>query len=82
MALSLRFFPVEFMKTLKSDGTSPTDISGPSHEQIARRAYELWEERGRPHGSDEEDWHRAEHELQHQPDAPADTPSAAKEMSA
>ena len=30
---------------------------------IAVRAYELWLERGRPHGSDQEDWFRAEIEL-------------------
>jgi monoterpene epsilon-lactone hydrolase len=38
----------------------------PSREEIAQRAYQLWEERGRPHGSDEEDWHRAERELRRQ----------------
>jgi hypothetical protein len=32
-------------------------------EQIKRRAYELWCERGCPDGSADEDWHRAEHEL-------------------
>ena len=71
------------MKTPKPGqlGNGSTDIAGPSHEQIARRAYELWEERGKPHGSDEEDWHGAEHELQHQFDAPADMPSATKETS-
>ena len=37
---------------------------GPSHEEIALRAYQLWEERGKPHGSDEEDWHLAERQLQ------------------
>lgn len=33
------------------------------HEQIAERAYFLWEERGRPLGSPEIDWQRAEREL-------------------
>jgi monoterpene epsilon-lactone hydrolase len=42
----------------------------PSREEIAQRAYQLWEERGRPHGSDEEDWHRAEHELRRRSAAP------------
>jgi hypothetical protein len=32
-------------------------------EEIARRAYELWQQRGSPHGSDADDWHRAEREL-------------------
>jgi Protein of unknown function (DUF2934) len=30
---------------------------------VERVAYRLWEERGRPHGSPEEDWYRAEHEV-------------------
>ena len=36
----------------------------PSHEEIARLAYTYWESRGRQHGSPEEDWYRAERELQ------------------
>jgi hypothetical protein len=32
-------------------------------EEIARRAYQLYEQRGRGHGSDREDWLRAEREL-------------------
>ncbi len=30
---------------------------------VATRAYELWQERGRPIGSDQEDWFKAENEL-------------------
>ena len=37
--------------------------AGPSHEQIARRANELYVERGRQEGHDVEDWLRAESEL-------------------
>jgi hypothetical protein len=33
------------------------------HEQIAALAYTLWQERGCPEGSAEEDWFRAEKEL-------------------
>jgi hypothetical protein len=33
------------------------------HEQIAALAYALWQERGCPEGSPEEDWFRAEAEL-------------------
>jgi hypothetical protein len=64
------------MKTPEPDQLSrtSTDVPGPSHEEIARRAYQLWEERGKPLGSDEENWHRAEHELHHQSAAPDDTP--------
>lgn len=31
-----------------------------SHEQIARRAYQIWEANGRPAGTDCEDWFEAE----------------------
>jgi hypothetical protein len=30
-----------------------------NHDEIARLAYRFWEERGRPDGSPEVDWHRA-----------------------
>ena len=33
-------------------------------QEIARLAYEFWEARGCPHGSPEEDWLRAERDLQ------------------
>jgi hypothetical protein len=32
-------------------------------QQIAQRAYALFEQRGAAHGQDADDWHRAEHEL-------------------
>jgi hypothetical protein len=35
----------------------------PSHADIAARAYELWQAKGCPEGSGEEDWHRAAEEL-------------------
>jgi hypothetical protein len=35
----------------------------PSHEQIARRAYELFLARGAGHGQHEQDWAQAEREL-------------------
>lgn len=41
------------------------------HEEIARLAYAHWEERGCPLGSPEEDWFRAECELQKQAAAAA-----------
>jgi hypothetical protein len=34
-----------------------------SDDEIARKAYSLWEHRGRPVGSPEEDWYRAKDEL-------------------
>jgi hypothetical protein len=36
---------------------------GPTQEQIARRAYELFAARGGEHGHDVEDWLQAEREL-------------------
>lgn len=35
----------------------------PTDEQIRRRAFELWERRGRQGGNPEEDWRQAEREL-------------------
>jgi len=32
-------------------------------EKIAMRAYEKWCKRGRPHGTDKQDWTEAENEL-------------------
>jgi len=43
-------------------------------DQIAARAYQLWEERGCPIGSPEVDWYQAEQELR---GAPAGTATAA-----
>jgi hypothetical protein len=37
----------------------------PVHIYIQRLAYQFWEDRGRPCGSSEEDWFRAERELRH-----------------
>jgi hypothetical protein len=37
----------------------------PNTEDIARLAYSLWESRGRPIGSPEEDWFLAEQQLNH-----------------
>ena len=33
------------------------------HEKIAMRAYEKWCKKGRPHGTDKQDWMEAEQEL-------------------
>ncbi len=35
----------------------------PDHDTIARKAYELWMERGQPDGSPERDWFEAEEQL-------------------
>jgi hypothetical protein len=36
----------------------------PTHDEIARRAYQLFEKRGAAHGQDRDDWLQAERELQ------------------
>jgi|SRR5271157_1549122 len=38
-------------------------LAAPSHDDIAARAYELWQAKGRPAGSAQEDWLRAAEEL-------------------
>lgn len=43
--------------------TEPKSSSRPSHEQIARRAYEIFLSRNGAEGSPEQDWLRAEREL-------------------
>ena len=35
------------------------------HAETEKLAYQFWEERGRPSGSSEEDWFRAEQQLKH-----------------
>jgi hypothetical protein len=39
-------------------------VSALGGEDIARLAYQIWEERGRPIGSAEVDWYEAERQLQ------------------
>jgi len=50
----------------------------PSGEEIARRAHELYLERGGEHGKDVEDWVSAEKELSDEPVARATKTSAAQ----
>jgi hypothetical protein len=42
----------------------------PTHEQIAERAYEIWQEHGSHHGAHEADWFQAEQELWTEKDNP------------
>jgi hypothetical protein len=48
---------------MKSDDLVGQQTENSLHEEIAVLAYHLWEERGRPIGSPEEDWSRAENEI-------------------
>jgi Protein of unknown function (DUF2934) len=43
--------------------TTKLELVPPSREEIARLAEKFWIERGRPEGSPEQDWLRAEREL-------------------
>ena len=54
------------MPSEKIKSTSVTPISNPHpnlHEEIRRRAYELYESRGREDGHDVDDWLRADAEV-------------------
>jgi hypothetical protein len=56
------------MTSEKRNNTSVAAISDPQpnlEEAIRRRAYELYEQRGREDGYDVEDWVRAEAEVTH-----------------
>ncbi|HVG58963.1 MAG TPA: DUF2934 domain-containing protein [Hyalangium sp.] len=46
-----------------SPPTTAPARNGPSHEQIARRAYEIFMARGNKQGDPEQDWFQAEREL-------------------
>jgi hypothetical protein len=47
----------------KSEHPSQPAETFASHSDIAALAFQLWEDRGCPDGSPEEDWYRAEHHL-------------------
>lgn len=48
------------------EGYAAMNANDPDHDDIARLAYQLWEESGRPHGAAEEHWFQAEEELRRQ----------------
>ncbi len=41
----------------------PAEETGNTHESISKLAYALWEQRGRPTGSSEQDWIEAQQEI-------------------
>ncbi len=49
--------------TTKRTSRRSMNADGPTNEQIAQRAFELFLARGGEHGHHEEDWLRAEREL-------------------
>jgi uncharacterized protein YjbJ (UPF0337 family) len=48
---------------------------GPQHEDIARLAYQIWQQRGCPIGTPEEDWFRAEEEIKQHWNKTSTTPA-------
>jgi hypothetical protein len=46
-----------------NESVQPAVSGNKDEKEIAALAYLLWQERGRPTGSDQEDWFRAEREL-------------------
>jgi hypothetical protein len=45
------------------EARSATPGPPPDLERIRTRAYQIWEQEGRPHGRDREHWHEAERQL-------------------
>lgn len=52
--------------TASTPAPPSTESAGEVQDQIRRRAYALYEERGRTDGHDLDDWLRAESEVTHQ----------------
>ena len=55
-------------------------LSDAEHEQIEKLAYQLWEERGGPLGSPDDDWFRAEQEFIESSDLPSRLPFSSLTM--
>jgi hypothetical protein len=52
------------MSRVVTPGTAhPSPLAQVPHDKIAQRAYEKWIKRGRPQGTDKQDWMEAESEL-------------------
>ena len=49
--------------TTQPHATGTMRTAMPSQDQIAKRAYEKWCKRGRPHGTHQQDWLEAEAEI-------------------
>lgn len=54
----------------------PNKQNQPKHEDIARRAFEIWVKEGQPVGSDQRHWLQAEAELKKGSDAKSPAPAA------
>ena len=65
MTLPMQLEPA---KSIAAGPAVPALTPGIDQGEIARRAYQLWEQRGCPAGSPESDWYQAEAELRANPD--------------
>jgi hypothetical protein len=62
--MASRALKIDVKKLVTSDPNARADVTENMNETaIAARAYTLWQERGCPIGSPEEDWFRAEEDL-------------------
>ena len=59
---------LEPAKAISAGPDIPVLMPGLDENEIALRAYQLWEQRGCPPGSPEADWYQAEAELKANPD--------------
>ncbi len=50
--------------TAKKSSETKAPAKAPTHEEIARLAYQFWAEGGYQNGRAEEDWYRAQREFQ------------------
>ncbi|MFY0524731.1 DUF2934 domain-containing protein [Archangium gephyra] len=55
--------PTQQMPETTARNAAASNRTTPTHEQIARRAYEIFLARGAGHGQHEQDWAQAEREL-------------------
>jgi len=47
----------------KAKGSSPTGAGGDRDQRVRDRAYEIWEQEGRPSGRERDHWERADREI-------------------
>jgi DUF2934 family protein len=60
---SRKIRPPRAAEKIQKRSVMPVTQEPPTHEEIEKLAYRLWEERGAPGGSPETDWERAERAL-------------------
>ena len=54
---------IESVRRPEKEFVSSNEVTDEQREQIRRRAYELYEQRGREEGRQDEDWRQAEKEI-------------------